>query len=244
MSLHAVAYVKGMLVAPGGEPLTAAEKLTALCLADYFNAEAGYAYPSVERLAAESLVGERQCRRIIRSLERKGVITVEVGGGRLASRYRFPQLDTPNPVPPLPAVVVEAAEEPVGPLGAKDLAAGLRDVLDGYLADFDDNPVQAYLEGLKTAAELAQDYPGLSTGLAKSLRNTVISHAAERVHGDRIEGREHPRLYRAATTLGPEGAAWVIWSLWQTATADIKGNVVSYVIKTAERGRADAQRAA
>lgn len=239
--IKAVGHVKEMLVAPSGEALTPAEKLVALVIADYYNPELGYAYPSMERLAAESLVGDRHCRRIVKQLEAKGVLSIETGGGRFANRYRFPHLDgvsipPAGDVAPAPAAAVEAAEDK---LNAAELASGLRDVIDGLLADYPDDPAQAYMDGLVAAGQLAADYPGLSKDLPKFLRNTVIAHAADRVHGDRIEGSELSRLYRAATTLGPEGARWVIWALWRTATARITGNVASYVIKVAEGGKAD-----
>jgi hypothetical protein len=229
-----------MLVAPNGQPLTPAEKLVALVLADYFNSELGYAYPGIERLAAEALVGERHCRRIIHQLETKGVISIEQGGGRFANRYRFPGVG--GALPPVkdveekPSAAHEASEEK---LTASEVADGLRDVIDGLLKDFDDDPVQAYMEGLKVAEQLGEEYADLSKDTAKFLRNTVIAHAAGRVHGDSIEGSELPRLYRTATTLGAEGARWVVWALWQTATANITGNVVSYVIKVAQSGKAN-----
>lgn len=238
--LKAVAHVKEMLVAPNGEPLTPAEKLVALVLADYYNAELGYAYPSIDRLAAESLVGERHCRRLIHSLAEKGVLSIETGGGRFANRYRFPGVE--GALPPVisvedkPAAAHEAVSEK---LTASEVAAGLGDVVDGFLADFDEDPVQAYMEALNAARELAAEYEDLSKDMSKYLRNTVIAHAAARVHGNAIEGSELPRLYRAATTLGNEGARWVIWALWQTATASIKGNIVSYVIKVAQSGKAN-----
>jgi hypothetical protein len=238
--IKAVGYVKEMLVAPSGEALTPAEKLVALVIADYYNSELGYAYPSMERLAAESLVGDRHCRRIVKQLEAKGVLAIEQGGGRFANRYRFPGLTGGLPpvknVEPAPAAAVEAAEEK---LNASELASGLRDVLDGLLDDYADNPTQAYMDGLIVAGQLATDYADLSKDMPKFLRNAVIAHAADRVHGDRIEGSELSRLYRAATTLGPEGARWIIWALWRTASARITGNVASYVIKVAEGGKAD-----
>lgn len=239
--IKAVGYVKEMLVAPSGEALTPAEKLTALVIADYYNAELGYAYPSMERLAAESLVGERHCRRIVKQLEAKGVLVIEQGGGRFANRYRFPGLDgvalpPVADVEPQVSAAVEASEEK---LNAAELAAGLRDVIDGLLDDYPDDPAQAYMDALVVAGQLATEYEGLSKDLSKFLRNTVIAHAADRVHGDRVEGSELSRLYRAATTLGPEGARWVIWALWRTASARITGSVVSYVIKVAEGGKAD-----
>lgn len=235
--LKAVAHVKEMLVAPNGEPLTPAEKLVALVLADYYNSELGYAYPGIERLAAESLVGERHCRRIIHALEAKGVVSIEQGGGRFANRYRFPGVE--GSVPPevnVPTPVAAAHETP-DKLTASEVAAGMREVIDGLLSDFDDDPVQAYMEALRICHQLGEEHADLSKDFPKYLRNQVIAHAASRVHGDTIEGSELSRLYRAATTMGAEGARWIIWALWQTATASIKGNVVSYVIKVAQSGK-------
>lgn len=236
--LKAVAHVKEMLVAPNGEPLTPAEKLVALVLADYYNAELGYAYPSIDRLSAESLVGERHCRRLIHSLESKGVVCIEAGGGRFANRYRFPGVEGSVPADVNVPAPVAAAHETPEKLTASEVASGLREVIDGLLSDFDDDPVQAYMEALRVARQLGEEHADLSKDFAKYLRNQVIAHAASRVHGDAIEGSEIARLYRAATTLGAEGARWIIWALWQTATASIKGNVTSYVIKVAQSGKA------
>jgi hypothetical protein len=239
--IKAVGYVKEMLVAPSGEALTPAEKLVALVIADYYNAELGYAYPSMERLAAEALVGDRHCRRIVKQLEAKGVLAIRQGGGRFANRYAFPGLDgvALPPVADVEPQVSAAAEASDGKLTASEVAAGLRDVLDGLLADYPDDPTQAYMDGLVVAGQLADEFADLSKDMPKFLRNSVIAHAADRVHGDRVEGAELSRLYRAATTLGPEGARWVIWALWRTASARITGSVVSYVIKVAEGGKAD-----
>jgi hypothetical protein len=235
--LKAVAHVKEMLVAPNGEALTPAEKLVALVLADYYNSELGYAYPGIERLAAESLVGDRHCRRIIHQLEQKGVIAIETGGGRFANRYRFPGVEGALPPTVTVDVPVAAAHEPTAKLTASEVASGLREVIDGLLSDFDDDPVQAYMEALRIAQQLADEHGDLSKDFGKYLRNTVIAHAAARVHGKSIEGSELARLYRAATTLGTEGARWLIWAIWQTATASIKGNPVSYIIKVAQSGK-------
>jgi len=239
--IKAVGYVKEMLVAPSGEALTPAEKLVALVIADYYNSELGYAFPSMDRLAAESLVGDRHCRRIVKQLEAKGVLAIDQGGGRFANRYSFPHLSGVSLPPaadvePMPAATVEVAD---GKLTATEVASGLRDVLDGLLDDYPDDPTQAYMDGLVVASQLASEYADLSKDLGKHLRNTVIAHATDRVHGDRVEGSELSRLYRAATTLGPEGARWIIWALWRTATARITGNVVSYVVKVAEGGKSD-----
>lgn len=236
--LKAVAHVKEMLVAPSGQPLTPAEKLVALVLADYYNAELGYAYPGIERLAAESLVGERHCRRLIHQLEQKGVVSIEAGGGRFANRYRFPGVEGSVPAAVNVPTPVAAAHETAEKLTASEVASGMREVIDGLLLDFDDDPVQAYMEALRVSHQLGEEHADLSKDFAKYLRNQVIAHAAVRVHGTAIEGSELARLYRAATTLGAEGARWVIWALWQTATASIKGNVTSYAIKVAQSGKA------
>lgn len=253
MALNALAHVREMRTAPNGQALTPTEKLVALIIADFFNAEHGYAWPSMIRLAADSMLGERQCRRTVRSLEAKGVIVVEVGGqadGRnVANRYRFPGINgVPAPLAlvqdaPSPMATVADSDE-VEALTASTVADGLREVTDAFLADFPDDPVAAYLEALDAASLLAGEHSGLSRDMNKFLRNTVIAHAADRVFGERIAGASLPRLFRAATTLGPDGAAWVITSLWQCATADIAGDPTSYVIKVAQNRKAEKGRAA
>jgi hypothetical protein len=246
MAIAAIAHVTEMRLAPNGELLTSTEKLVALLIANYYNTEAGYAWPSMERLAEDSLISERQCRRIVRQLEDKGVITVDVGGRSngvyLANRYGFPGLSAPkkaavaeivSPAPTAPAdVTAETA------LSATVLAEGLREVIDAYLVDYQGDPMSAYLAGLEAAQVLASDHPGLSKNLAQHLRNVVISHAAEFTHGAAIPGKAHPRLYKAAATLGPQGAEWIITALCWTETAAITGDATAYVIRAAQNRKA------
>jgi DNA-binding MarR family transcriptional regulator len=82
MSWKATAFVKGLVQAPNGEKLTATEKLMMFVLADSHNDDHGKAWPSLRRLAEQSLLSERQARYILRSLESKGLLRVCRGTGR------------------------------------------------------------------------------------------------------------------------------------------------------------------
>ncbi|HZL68523.1 MAG TPA: helix-turn-helix domain-containing protein [Candidatus Limnocylindrales bacterium] len=78
VSFDSIARAKAAVVAPNGERITRSEKLVLLNLADFANAKrGGIAWPSVPTLAELSLMSERQCRNVIRSLTRKGCITCE-----------------------------------------------------------------------------------------------------------------------------------------------------------------------
>lgn len=100
MSHRATLYAKELRICPNGEPVSKLEKLVLYALADYHQDKLGTnTYPSVKTLAEESIMDERSCRRLLGSLERKGVI--ERMHGRCQGRghvtfYRFPALDKPS----------------------------------------------------------------------------------------------------------------------------------------------------
>lgn len=94
MSWKATAYVKEIVVCPDGRRITVSEKLLCFILADYHRIDENLAWPSLPRLARESLLSERQARRCLQSLETKKVIRIEKGLGRgNISTYSFPALD-------------------------------------------------------------------------------------------------------------------------------------------------------
>jgi hypothetical protein len=88
--------VKELRTCPNGEAVTKTEKLVLYALADYHQDKMGvYTFPSVRTLAEESLMDVRSCRRLLQSIERKGVIEREwqgAGAGHLTF-YRFLDLD-------------------------------------------------------------------------------------------------------------------------------------------------------
>lgn len=91
MSWRATAYVKELREAPNGQKITCAEKLVMFVLADCYNEEYGRAWPSVPTLAAAALTTERNMRRVLRSLESKGLVeTAESRGLGHSNSYRFP----------------------------------------------------------------------------------------------------------------------------------------------------------
>ena len=97
MSWKASAYIKQLVVCPNGERISRTEKLVALVLADSHQDKAqAKTFPAVKMIAEDSLMDPRVCRRILSSLERKGVIerdrAANQGRGQLTF-YRFPALD-------------------------------------------------------------------------------------------------------------------------------------------------------
>jgi hypothetical protein len=92
-------YVMALTKTPNGERLTRSEKFLLLCLADYHNRYSKIAFPSVQRLALDTLSCEREVRYLLRSLERKGLI-IAIRPGRQGrgglTHYVFLELD-PNP---------------------------------------------------------------------------------------------------------------------------------------------------
>jgi hypothetical protein len=97
MSGRASGYVKGLVVCPNGELLSRSEKLVAMVLADSHQDRGRGTFPSVKTMAEEALMDERQCRRLLDSLERKGVIVskrpAQQGRGQM-TYYFFPELDS------------------------------------------------------------------------------------------------------------------------------------------------------
>ena len=89
MSHQASAYVKGLL----RDQVTRPQKLLLMVLADYHNTETQLSYPSLERLALESLVDERAARRILNELEGRIIERVPGQGRGNHTAYRFIAID-------------------------------------------------------------------------------------------------------------------------------------------------------
>lgn len=99
MSWKASAYVKELVVCPNGERISRTEKLVALVLADEHQDKAkAFTFPAVKSIAVDALMDPRHCRRVLDSLERKGVIRrdrpANQGRGQI-TYYAFPELDKP-----------------------------------------------------------------------------------------------------------------------------------------------------
>ena len=100
MSWRASAYVKALTTMPAtGERLRASQKLLLMILSDYHNDESNAAWPSLARLAEESLMSKRSAIRIIQECVDGGVLAVEprwdARGGHASNLYRFVAL-TPS----------------------------------------------------------------------------------------------------------------------------------------------------
>jgi len=103
MSHRASEYAKTLTHDPSGAMITRREKLLLVILADYHNTTRRTAWPSISTLAVECLMDEREIRRVIVSLENRGILErVKAGQGRgHYSEYRFPDLEKrglPDPV--------------------------------------------------------------------------------------------------------------------------------------------------
>lgn len=245
MSIHATAWAKQTSAGPTGEPITRSEKLLLLCVADYFNNDRGYAWPSVDSLARETMLSTRHVRNLLVSLARKGLVEIEHRTGD-TSRYRLPAMPGSEvwerPVKksapaakPAPVATPESAT-------AKELAAGLvgtDGVLDGYLADVDGGRIDlgdAYFRTLDDADALATEFDGASRDLRTFLRNAVLARCVADVHG--VE-KGFARLSKEAKVLGSDGHRWLVSAALHTASAAINGDPVSYVIRAARRMAAE-----
>lgn len=67
-------------------PLPSTEKLLALALADFADDAGGSIYPAVETMAAKTGQSDRNVRRLLRKLEARGLLVVELPGGGRSSR--------------------------------------------------------------------------------------------------------------------------------------------------------------
>jgi hypothetical protein len=92
MSWKATAYVKDLRQAPNGQRLTRSEKLVMFVLADCYNPDYHYAWPSIQSVASAALLCERHVRRILGLLETKGLLEISKSRGGLGHTncYRFP----------------------------------------------------------------------------------------------------------------------------------------------------------
>ena len=89
MSWKATAFVKDLV--KGIKP---AEKLLLFVLADYHNTAQKIAWPSMELLARESLMSERNARRVLANLEAKGYVRrIYPTDHKKTIYYEIPALD-------------------------------------------------------------------------------------------------------------------------------------------------------
>jgi hypothetical protein len=97
VSVRAVAYIKLLTVCPNGEYISRSEKFVGMVLGDNHQDRAHRrTYPSVEGMAEDAMMSERQFLRLLASLESKGVIRREYPDGRGRGKttfYFFPELD-------------------------------------------------------------------------------------------------------------------------------------------------------
>jgi len=83
-------------------PYTAGSLIVLLALADWANDE-GVAWPSMERLALKARIDRRSAQRIVRQLEKDGVLEIEHGGGRAKQHKYVLKMETATFCRPLSA---------------------------------------------------------------------------------------------------------------------------------------------
>jgi hypothetical protein len=211
-----------VVAAVDGRPLTRTEKL--VLLAWGANYTAGVDEPvNLDTLAVACLATPSSVAAALRRLADKGLLSLVSTGTTLR-------------VHPGPALVEPGTELPVLPPTAEALHDGLvgvGGVLDGFRADYVNEPVLAYHATLTAAEQLARDFPAVSRDVAGYLRNAVIAAAARDAHD--LEGKAVGRLAREAKVLGARGGHHVVAALFATASAAITGDVISYVCRAARR---------
>lgn len=98
MSWKATSYVRQLLRAPNGEPITRSEKLLLMVLADYYNDKQEGAWPSANELAKAAMFSKRRVWELIASVKRKGILEVEhrgfLNGATGSNFYRFPAMES------------------------------------------------------------------------------------------------------------------------------------------------------
>lgn len=213
-----------------GRSLTRLEKLVLLVVA---------AYPSgasVPEVAHGALTGERSARQVLRALGRDGLVVAQLVDSEQERWLIAPpdwdggavdDIDDNDRVDPTPAALAEGL-------------VGEQGVLEGFLDDFPDDPTTAYRFALAAARQLGEDFAPVSKDLHGYLRNAVIARAVEDA-GHEMPSRDLGRLCREAKVLGTDGGGWIVAALFATASADITGNVASYVIRAARSMSANAR---
>jgi hypothetical protein len=203
-----------------GQPLTRTEKL--VLLAWGATLPHGDEPVSLEALATACLATPSAVAAALRRLENKGLLSLSSTGTVLHVR----------PGPALLEPGASPAPRPT-PEALLDGLVGVGGILDGFRADYADEPVLAYHAALAAAEQLAKDFAGASKDLAGYLRNAVLAAAARDAH--ELEGKALGRLCREAKILGARGAHHVVAALFATASSDITGDTVAYVCRAARR---------
>ena len=99
LSFRALNYVTELRMCEDGAPLDARQKLLLMMLAHYHNSEVNASWPSVPRLAVESLCDEGTARRHLKYLEKHNVLMrlkPETQGRGQLTRYVFLAIDRPT----------------------------------------------------------------------------------------------------------------------------------------------------
>ena len=78
-------------------PIPATEKMVLLCLCDHANDE-GVCWPSIDRLAGKCSTSDRTIQRTLKALVARGILAVDVGGGKGRSSRYFINPDKLSPM--------------------------------------------------------------------------------------------------------------------------------------------------
>lgn len=146
MSWQATSAVQHLTADTG---ITSSEKLVLLVLADRHNADVGYAWPRVSRIAAETCLSERHVRKLLASLETKGFIRREwrfTEHGQTSSAYYLTFLEGQELDPDAaeqPVAGPETGEKTDGSPSVKELAEDLTSAVGELAGDLDPTPQNA-----------------------------------------------------------------------------------------------------
>jgi hypothetical protein len=210
-----------VVAATDGRPLTRTEKLVLLAWGATYSA--GDDLVNLDMLAMACLASPSSVAAALRRLADKGLLSL-VSTGTTLRAHPGPALLEPGTPLPVLAPTAEAL---------LDGLVGVGGILDGFRADYVNEPVLAYHATLSAAEQLATDFPAVSKDPAGYLRNAVIAAAARDAHD--LEGKAVGRLAREAKVLGARGAHHVVAALFATASAAINGDAVSYICRAARR---------
>lgn len=213
--------VLGVVAGSDGQPLTRTEKLVLLVWAA--STSDGDEPVNVDALAHSCLATPAAVGAALRRLETKGLVSLLTSPAGLQVRPGAALLE-PGATPTV---------EPPSAQALYDGLVGVGGILDGFRSDFPHDPVLAYHSALTAAEQLARDFAGISKDLPGYLRNAIIAAAASATH--ELDGRQVGRLCREAKVLGDRGGHHVVAALFATASADINGDTVAYVCRTARR---------
>lgn len=120
MSWQATSYVAELT-----ENITRSEKLVMLCLANRHHPDTGRIFPSIARLADESLMSTRTCIRCLQTLESKGFVRIHRARG-IVNHYEIVGLGTSDKTSDKMSQVQNGTGDKTN--GTSDISSGTSDI--------------------------------------------------------------------------------------------------------------------